>query len=102
MEEFVDFLAPSGGYYRFGEEESFPWESTKREVWYSLIITTDGNLKKYGFTPSKSQKRSLLELLNKLPESSCAELLGVWSGKYSAHLFCLDIEIAKEKLKLVI
>ncbi len=102
MDYLDSFLAPDGGYYRVGEEDAFPWDCTNKIVWYSLLIVEDGTLKKYGFTPSKSQKQCLLEVLQNLPVPNNAELLGVWTGSYSTHLFCLDINKAIEKLKAVV
>ena len=101
MKGFEDHTAPHGGYYQENKEEEFPWDSTDRSVWFALFIVEGGEIKKYGFTSSKSQKHALLEALRELPHDCNAELLGVWNGRYSTSLICLDIDISISKLSMV-
>jgi dipeptidyl aminopeptidase/acylaminoacyl peptidase len=93
-----DFAAGQPGYFRENAEEDFPWNSTDKSVWYSLLVVEDGRIQRYGFTSSKSNKAGLRNALETLTNEE-ALLLGVWTGQYSTHLFVLNIQTAIKKLK---
>ena len=98
MGRFTEVIAGIPGYFREHEEEAFPWSNTGRSVWYALFVVESGKIERYGFTSSKSNKASLLTVLNSLSSADEATLLGVWTGQYNTHLFVLDRAIAVEKL----
>lgn len=93
------FTSEIQGYFRCNDEESFPWTSIDRSVWYALITVECGKIVKYGFTSSKSQKQNLYHALIKIDKFEDCLLLGVFNGKYKTDLFVLNIEIAQNKLK---
>ncbi|MHB9026986.1 MAG: hypothetical protein ACYC7E_22855 [Armatimonadota bacterium] len=102
MSELSDLVNGARGYYRTGEEDSFPWSAQSKAVWYALIVIENGNLQRYGFSSTVHDKSILVKVLEKLQYEQNAILLGVWNGQYSTHLFVLDIGKAKEKLDEVL
>jgi hypothetical protein len=99
MGKLSQHIAGQPGYFREGAENEFPWASTDRNVWYSLLTVEDGRIARYGFTSSRSNKSGLCSALQQLDERDEAILLGIWTGQYSTHLFVLDIPKAINKLK---
>ena len=79
-----------------GRENDFPWWSTDKAAWY---FTLDKSGKIIGYTPSKTNKKLLIEYLKSDPEVS---LFGVWTGKYSTSIFVLDPKISIEKFREVL
>lgn len=98
MRRLDEFVAGQPGYFREGEEDSFPWDRTDRGVWYCLLVVEEGMIERYGFTSSKSNKAGLCRALSTLSGRRDALLLGVWTGQYRTDLFVLDIPKAIEKL----
>jgi hypothetical protein len=92
----------SGGYFRINEEEHFPWDEKTKKVWFSLFVHDELGIKKRGFKSVISSKRRLLNELRCLERGSGAILIGIWNGKWSTHLFVLDIDTAIEKLEEVL
>jgi len=45
MGKLSDFLVGVPGYFREGEDESFPWGRTDKAVWYALFVVEGGKLK---------------------------------------------------------
>lgn len=89
-------MIPQGGYFHTGRENDFPWWSTDRATWYFTI----GNLGQIcGYTPSKTNKKLLIESLKADPELA---LFGVWTGKYNTSIFVLESQIAIVKLQEVL
>lgn len=86
----------SGGYFRIGEENVFPWSCQDRATWY---FTLDMSGAMTGYTPSKTNKKLLIDLLSKRSDLT---LFGVWTGKYSTSIFVLGSKIAVEKLREVV
>lgn len=97
MGKLSKFIAGQSGYFRENAED-FPWDSTDKSVWYSLLVVEDGQIQRYGFTSSKSNKKGLVNALETLTNEE-ALLLGIWTGQRSTHLFVLNIPTAIEKLK---
>ena len=93
------YLDQVKGYFRVGEDESFPWSETNKTVWYALIVQEEDKLVRYGFTSAKVQKANLCAALREIENPSNALLLGVWTGSHSTHLFVLDINTAIKKLE---
>lgn len=98
MGQLSQFLVGTPGYFREGEEQTFPWKSTDKSIWYALLVVEDGHIQRYGFTASKSSKAALLMALERSAKLDVL-LLGVWTGNYSTHLFVLKPSIAIEKLR---
>lgn len=92
------FVAGQPGYFRTDCDE-FPWHSTDRSVWYALLIVENGRIVRYGFTSSKSNKEGLCDALESLMAEDEALLLGVWTGRYSTHLFVIEPGVALEHLR---
>lgn len=101
MGKLDKFLSGVNGYFEDGREDDFPWDSTGKGVWYSLLVVENKKLVKYGFTSAKGQKKNLVEALKSLLGNDEAMLLGVWNGQYSTSLFELDIKKALKKLGAV-
>lgn len=99
MGKLSKFIVGQPGYFREGAEEEFPWNSTQKNVWYSLLVVEGGQIERYGFTSSKSNKAGLCSALEELAEGDEALLLGVWTGQYSTSLFILNIPETIRKLK---
>ena len=99
MGKLNEFLSQVDGYFREGEEDNFPWEETRKTVWYALLTIEENKIKKYGFTAAKGQKYNLFQALKKIEDKTQAMLIGVWTGSHSTHLFVLDIEKAIDKLE---
>lgn len=89
-------MIPEGGYFQIGREADFPFWSTDKMTWYFTVDTLG---KMQGYTPSKTNKKILIELLKHYPDLS---LFGVWTGKYSTSIFLLDSKIAVVKLQEVL
>jgi len=66
-----------------------------------LLIIEKEKIQKYGFTSAKGQKQNLCNALKEIKDIEQALLLGVWTGKYSTHLFALDIKKAIFNLEKV-
>ncbi len=96
------YIAGMPGYFRDNAEEEFPWHETGRAVWYALFVVENGRIERYGFTPSKSNKRGLIQALESVCDNESAKLIGVWCGQYVTHLFDLNIEKAISKLTAVL
>ena len=101
MGKLDSFVAGKSGYFREGAEDEFPWERTDKGVWYSLLSIENGQIARYGFTSSKSNKASLCNALHQIVGQEESLLLGIWMGQYSTHLFVLDIPKAISKLKAI-
>lgn len=99
MGHLDSFVSEVQGYYRYNDEASFPWASTDRSVWYTLITIENSKIQKYGFTSGKMQKFNLLQALLKADDCNDVLLLGIWTGKYRTDLFVLELDIAMSKLK---
>lgn len=99
MGKLGKFIAGQPGYFREGEEESFPWDCTDRCVWYSLFVVEGNKIERYGFTSSQSNKQGLCDALNSLSNVESALLLGVWTGQYYTSLFVLPIPKAIKLLR---
>jgi len=99
MGKLSDFLVGVPGYFREGEDESFPWGRTDKAVWYALFVVEGGKIERYGYTASKTSKANLRAALTALSKDEEALLLGVWTGEYSTHLFVLSIPSAIIKLQ---
>lgn len=85
--------------FRLNEEQDFPWGHNIAGVWYSLTLWEDRFPKYYGFSSSKTSKQDLLEVLNALlGQHTRHQLLGVWTGEFTTHLFLLKTEIAIEEI----
>ena len=99
MGKLAKFIGSQPGYFEENREDDFPWEEQDRIVWYALLLVESGKIIKYGFTPSKSSKRNLIEALKSIEQEDEYLLLGVWTGKYFTSLFILDKDIAIKKLE---
>lgn len=87
--KLTKFLVGAHGYYRFGEESSFPWHVADSSVWYSLLVVEKGRICRYGFTSAVASKLALCAALKALSPSDQALLLGVWTGSRRTDLFVL-------------
>jgi hypothetical protein len=92
------FIAGQPGYFRT-DCDDFPFHSTDRSVWYALFVVENGEITRYGFTSSKTNKESLCEAIASLTPDDEAMLLGVWTGQYSTHLFVIEPSVALEHLR---
>ena len=102
MGNLSEFLSSTPGYFRAGEEDNFPWESTSKIVWYALLNVEETEIERYGFTSALSQKSELLKALKKVKSKSKAMLLGIWTGNHRTDLFVLDKQKAIEHLNRVL
>lgn len=102
MGELDEFLSATPGYFRVGGEKDFPWSSTGKIVWYALFTVEGSEIKRYGFTSAKQQKKQLLLALESIRDDKKAILLGIWTGSYSTHLFILDRDKAVTYLSEVV
>ena len=84
-----DFITSPPGYWQAGQENKFPWASTKG-VWYALLVVVDGRVERYGFTASGEQKAMLRAALLAIPEGFESLLIGVWTGQFRTDLFVLE------------
>lgn len=91
------FVTQVPGYWRVGEEDTFPWHS-RGSIWYALLVLEGGRIERYGFTSSGGQKAELCAALRAIPEMTESLLIGVWPGQNGTHLFVLDREKAIAKL----
>lgn len=89
-------MIPEGGYFQIGRESDFPFWSTDKITWY---FTTDITGKMRGYTPSKTNKKILIDILK---NESDISLFGVWTGKYSTSIFLLDSKLSIKKLQEVL
>jgi len=87
------------GYFRVGEEGTFPWSNTASSIWYALFVIEDGKICRYGFTPTKSSKESLLNSLKALDPDDEVLLIGIWNGERHTDLFILERGRAIEELE---
>ena len=94
LEQFVTQVP---GYWRVGEEETFPWHS-RGSVWFALVVLENGVFERYGFTSSGGQKAEPCEALKTIPKTTESLLIGVWPGQNNTHLFVLDRDKAIAKL----
>lgn len=99
MGKLDEYLSAIAGYFRHEKENEFPWDTRHKTVWYALLVIENNRIEKYGFTSSCSQTACLCQALKEIENKSQAMLLGIWTGKYSTHLFVLDIDKAIEQLQ---
>ena len=88
--KFEQFLTGVHGYFRVGEEASFPWHVADSSVWYSLLVVEEGRIRRYGFTSAVASKAALCSALEGLSPGDEALLLGVWTGSHRTDLFVLE------------
>lgn len=90
-----------GGYFRTGEESHFPWDRESKEIWYAVFM--QGSQQAHGrYSGFKSDRTSKLTLIRYLKMAQAANarpmLIGIWHGKWSTHLFVLDVSEAIDYL----
>ncbi len=98
MGRYTDAIPGMPGYFRANAEDEFPWDDSGRGVWFALLVVEAGKIERYGFTSSRENKASLVNILTSLSPTDEAALLGVWTGQYNTHLFVLDRSIAVKRL----
>jgi len=97
-EKLSDILAGHVGSSRT-DCGDFPWDCIDTSVWYAFLVVENGKIARYGFTSSRSSKEQLCNALKSVSINDEVLLLGVWTGKYSTHLFVIDPAVALEQLR---
>ena len=93
------FLTSVPGYFRVGEEATFPWHVDDSSVWYGLLVVENGRIRRYGFTSAAASKQAMCSAIEALAPTDDSLLLGVWTGSRRSDLFILSPTEALTYLK---